>query len=87
MPVWQAHLQELADQGFFQGHLTGSQAHKNLMQEAAESFRATEAYAAHRAAAHEPAARILELAKRPFDTSKVQLFLFIFPGTACGCCS
>ena len=75
VPEWQAHLQSLADQGFFQGHLTGSQAHTRLMQQAAASFRATEAYAAHRAAAHEPAARILELAQRPFDPSKVQLIV------------
>ena len=71
VPGWQTHMQGLADQGFFQDHPTGSPAHTRLMQQAAASFRATETYAAHRAAAHEPAARILELAQRPFDPSKV----------------
>jgi len=71
VPEWQAHLQQLADRDFFQGHLTGTQPHTHLMEQAAQGFRATAAYAAHRAIAQKPAKRILELARRPFDPSKV----------------
>jgi hypothetical protein len=79
---WQAYLQSLADQGFFQGQLTGSHLHTHLMAKAAAHFRATEAYATHRAAAQKPAERILELAQQPFDPSQVLPHLFI-PDRSC----
>jgi len=81
---WQAYLQRLADQGFFQGQLTGSNLHTQLMAKAAADFRGTEAYASHRAAAQKPAERILELAEQTFDPSQVIIAgptsLCAFPG-------
>ena len=76
-PEWHTHVQQLADGGFFGEARIDSDVHKQLMQQAAERFRSTDAYRQHRSQTEQPGVHVQELLQQPheFDPAQVASLL------------